>query len=167
MMPGVVLGGERLHEATFVHESFAQRPLFEEKPRRHPISSFLFSPFVHAVDVAPHWYEDTPEHYHRVLLYGDVYDIMPTINIFSPRHLEEEFTLGIIARAGHWQGGGGLQPDVNGDGQVNMFDLVIIAQNFGAQPLMNLKADVNGDRRVDVLDLIVVSNWIGESTVPR
>ena len=169
MMPGVVLGGERLHEATFVHESFAQRPLFAEKPRRHPISSFLFSPFVHAVDLAPHWYEDTPEHYHRVLLYRDVYDIMPTINIFSPRHLEDDAveTLGIIALAGHWQGGGGLQPDVNGDGQVNVFDLVIIAQNFGAQPLMNLKADVNGDRRIDVLDLIVVSNWIGEPTVPR
>lgn len=66
MMPGAVLGGERLHEATFVHESFAQRPLFGDKPKRHPISTFLFSPFTHAIDLAPHWYEDTPEHYEKV-----------------------------------------------------------------------------------------------------
>ena len=26
-MPGIALGGERLHEATFAYESFAQRPL--------------------------------------------------------------------------------------------------------------------------------------------
>lgn len=168
MMPGAVLGGERLHEATFVHESFAQRPLFGDKPRRHPISSFLFSPFVHAVDLAPHWYEDTPEHYQRVLLHGDVYDIMPTINVFKAHQLEDDDPeIGIIAMADHWQGGGGLQPDVNGDGQVNVFDLVIIVQNFGAQPLMNLKVDVNGDGRVNMLDLIVVSNWIEEPTVPR
>ena len=167
MMPGVILGGERLHEATFVHESFATRPLFGEHPTRHPISSFLFSPFTHIIDGAPGWYEVIPEYYHDVVRYGDVYDMMPGIDISRPDHLEEPFVLGIIERSRSWRGSGGLEPDVNGDGQVNVFDLVIIAQNFGAQPLMNLKADVNGDRRVDVLDLIVVSNWIGEPTVPR
>ena len=50
MMPGVVLAGERLHEATFVHESLATRPLFGDHPTRHAISSFLFSPFVHTTD---------------------------------------------------------------------------------------------------------------------
>ena len=49
-MPGIVLGGERLHEATFAYESFAQRPLILWVPARpHPISTFLFSPFVHAI----------------------------------------------------------------------------------------------------------------------
>ena len=157
MMPGVVLAGERLHEATFVHESLATRPLFGDHPTRHAISSFLFSPFVHTTDGAPGWYEDIPEYYHEVQLYGDVYDMMPGIDIFSPRHLEEEFTLGIIARAGHWQSSGGLQPDVNGDGVVNILDLTVVGQNVGV-PFALPQADVDGDGQVNVLDLILVSN---------
>ena len=50
-MPGVVFGGESLHEVTFLRESFAQRwknpPLWDSTRRStpHPISSFLFSPY--------------------------------------------------------------------------------------------------------------------------
>ena len=44
-MPGIVLGGEGLHEASFAYESFAQRGLIPwEQLRPHPISTFLFSP---------------------------------------------------------------------------------------------------------------------------
>ena len=45
-MPGVVLGGENLHEVTFFRESFAQRGF--SKPSVgpvHPINAFLFSPY--------------------------------------------------------------------------------------------------------------------------
>ena len=50
-MPGVVFGGESLHEVTFLRESFAQRwklpPEWDPSPRGqpHPISAFLFSPY--------------------------------------------------------------------------------------------------------------------------
>ncbi len=50
-MPGVVFGGESLHEVTFFRESFAQRwslpPQWDLTPRGspHPISAFLFSPY--------------------------------------------------------------------------------------------------------------------------
>ena len=52
-MPGVAFGGERLHEATFVRESFAQRPRLGTQPKPHPISAFLFSPYTHAIGFTP------------------------------------------------------------------------------------------------------------------
>ena len=46
--------------------------------------------------------------------------------------------------------------DVNGDGTVNIFDLVTIASQLGKQG-QNLAADVNGDGLVDVQDLGLVA----------
>ena len=43
--------------------------------------------------------------------------------------------------------------DVNGDGSVNVLDLVIVANAFGKDA-----PDVNGDGSVNVLDLVVVAN---------
>ena len=51
--------------------------------------------------------------------------------------------------------------DVNGDGSVNIFDLILIAQNFGQA---NPQADVNGDGNVNIFDLIAVAQQLGEST---
>ena len=45
--------------------------------------------------------------------------------------------------------------DVNGDGAVNILDLTIVAQGFGAD---SLKGDVNGDGVVNVFDLVFVAN---------
>ena len=45
-MPGVVFSGEGLHEVTFSRESFAQHN-FPVLSIPHPISTFLFSPYVH------------------------------------------------------------------------------------------------------------------------
>ena len=44
--------------------------------------------------------------------------------------------------------------DLNGDGTVNIQDLILVAQNFGKA---NLQADANGDGVVDVFDLIAVA----------
>ncbi len=44
--------------------------------------------------------------------------------------------------------------DVNGDGQVNILDLVMVAQNFGKA---DARADLNNDGNVDVLDLLLVA----------
>ena len=51
--------------------------------------------------------------------------------------------------------------DVNGDGSVNIFDLILIAQNFGKA---NPQADVDGDGTVNIFDLIAVAQHLGEST---
>ena len=49
--------------------------------------------------------------------------------------------------------------DVNGDGEVNILDLVLVANAFGES---NQKADVNGDGEVNILDLVAVANAFGE-----
>ena len=45
--------------------------------------------------------------------------------------------------------------DVNGDGAVNILDLVLVAQGFGKD---GLQGDVNGDGVVNVFDLVFVAN---------
>ena len=52
-----------------------------------------------------------------------------------------------------------LTTDVNGDGEVNILDLVVVANAFGEK---NQKADVNGDGEVNILDLVAVANAFGE-----
>lgn len=49
--------------------------------------------------------------------------------------------------------------DVNGDGEVNILDLVFVAQNLGLQDLDGTtpNADVNGDNVVNILDLVAVA----------
>ena len=58
----------------------------------------------------------------------------------------------------------GLIWDVNGDGQVNILDLILIAQDFGKPTHSNSRTDVNDDGIVNILDLIVVAQHMGEST---
>ena len=52
-----------------------------------------------------------------------------------------------------------LEGDVNGDGVVNILDLVLVATSLGEMGQTN--ADVNGDGVVDILDLVQVAGAIG------
>ena len=54
--------------------------------------------------------------------------------------------------------------DINQDGQVNVLDLIQVAQRLGSSVPADHKADVNGDGIVNVLDLITVAQHFGEST---
>ncbi len=54
--------------------------------------------------------------------------------------------------------------DINDDGTVNIQDLVLIANDFGADVPKNPKTDVNQDGSVDILDLVLVAAHFGESS---
>ena len=53
--------------------------------------------------------------------------------------------------------------DVNGDGTVDITDLVFVARNFGQIGLN--AADVNGDAIVDIADLLIVANAMDEVAI--
>jgi len=53
-------------------------------------------------------------------------------------------------------------PAVPGD--VNLFDLVQVASQFGMVGV-NLSSNINGDGTVNILDLVIVGSHFGESTV--
>ena len=55
----------------------------------------------------------------------------------------------------------GASRDVNGDGSVNISDLILVSQNLGAS---NPQADINDDGKVNIFDLIAVAQYLGEST---
>ena len=159
-MPGIVLGGERLHEATFAYESFAQRPLMRDHQLTpHLISTFLFSPFVHAVGHSWFCPDSDPMLHNEIVGYSDFVGAIPVFTIegdcwFSDEYVEVHKVLE-LARG--WQHEYGLNADVNGDGVVNILDLTVVSQNVGVT-LAHPEADLNGDGQVNILDLILVAN---------
>ena len=159
-MPGIVLGGERLHEATFAYAGFAQRPLMRDhllKP--HLISIFLFSPFVHAIGFSTIVPDDDPVRHNEILRYNEFVGAIPLLTIWGVVHLEDEYVEvhKVLELARGWQHEYGIDADVNGDGVVNILDLTVVGQNVGV-PFALPQADVDGDGQVNVLDLILVTN---------
>ena len=55
----------------------------------------------------------------------------------------------------------GASRDINGDGSVNISDLILVSQNLGSS---NPQADINNDGEVNIFDLIAVAQYLGEST---
>ncbi|UCC95469.1 MAG: hypothetical protein JSW40_01645, partial [Candidatus Omnitrophota bacterium] len=55
--------------------------------------------------------------------------------------------------------------DVDGDGKVDITDLVIVAQAFGSQPSdsnWDARADIDGSNFIDISDLVVVAQNFGD-----
>ena len=130
-MPGVVFGGESLHEVTFLRESFAQRwknpPLWDSTRRSipHPISSFLFSPYT-----VPYGYLSLPNPDRSTQLYQEYLDayeiwgVMPTLRLWSVEDLgpEQVRTQELLSIARTWQQHG-LKPDFESDWTPNTLSL--------------------------------------------
>ena len=122
-MPGVVFGGESLHEVTFFRESFAQRwknpPQWDPTRRStpHPISSFLFSPYT-----LPYGYLGLPNPDQGLQLYQEylesyeIWGVLPTLRLSSVADLgpERVRTQELLSIARTWQQHG-LKPDFESD----------------------------------------------------
>ncbi len=53
--------------------------------------------------------------------------------------------------------------DINSDGTVDIFDLIIVGKHLGESPPTHPGADVNKDGAVDISDLVLVGKHFGES----
>ena len=56
--------------------------------------------------------------------------------------------------------------DVNKDGEVNILDLILVAQDIGKTSGTNLRTDVNGDGTRNIQDLVLVASHLGELSGP-
>jgi hypothetical protein len=61
-------------------------------------------------------------------------------------------------------GGSGLTGDLNSDAKVDIFDLVLVAQNFGMTSGFDSRADANEDGQVDIFDLVIVAQNFGRTS---
>ena len=122
-MPGVVFGGESLHEVTFFRESFAQRwkltPEWDLTPRGnpHPISAFLFSPYTLAYGYLGLPNPDSsPQLYQEYLNSYESWGVLPTLRLRSVEQLSPKYigTQKLLSIARVWQQFG-LKPDFETD----------------------------------------------------
>ena len=84
--------------------------------------------------------------------YGWIYfdaELLTPSSETIPHSEQSRFTLEVVAS---W--------DINGDGEVNVTDLLIVAQKMGER---DETADLNGDERVTVEDFVIVASHLGES----
>ena len=108
-MPGVVFGGEELHEVTFFRESFAQR--WPSEATLHPISAFLFSSYT---SLYAYLGINPMEHpsYHIML---DAYEgrgILPSVQLNHADLLDRPLTQQMLGVFHQWQNLG-LRPNIN------------------------------------------------------
>ncbi len=166
-MPGIVFGGENVHEGTFFNTNVAQRWSRHNK-QPHPISSFLFSAWTIPYGFHVPNPDGEPELYQKWQEAYVVWGVLPTIRIRAPWLLRNPVMvktqgfLKSIQEGQSWEQtwnidiGMEVVGDVNGDEMVNVLDLVIVANAIG-----KTEPDVNGDGIVNVLDLVQVANQIG------
>ena len=56
--------------------------------------------------------------------------------------------------------------DINRDGEVNILDLILVAQDIGKTRGTHLRTDVNGDGKRNIRDLVLVASHLGELSGP-
>ena len=116
-MPGVVFGGEGLHEVTFFRQSFAQHGVFGRHGfvagSVHPISAFLFEPYTrfHGGLATPNTIHQA-ENYHLYLETTEGQGFLPTLWVPREDTFDDPLALQIFDIARQWQTLG-LRPDVS------------------------------------------------------
>lgn len=75
-----------------------------------------------------------------------------------------QMAAGQTQRLGQTQLYGG---DINGDGTVNLFDLVRVGAAYNSQPVTDAGADLNGDGKVNLFDLVLVGSNYGSTGPTR
>jgi hypothetical protein len=57
-----------------------------------------------------------------------------------------------------------IQGDINFDGTVDIFDIAMVALQFGRPPppITDQRADINRDGVVDIFDIVIVATHFGE-----
>ena len=56
--------------------------------------------------------------------------------------------------------------DVNRDGEVNILDLILVAQDIGKTSGTHLRTDINGDGTRNIQDIVLVASHLGELSGP-
>lgn len=154
-IPNAVITGEHVGEVTFPYQEFADFWTVQvDQP--HPITTFLFSPYVRLFGFLPfpqeesHLYE---EYFDEFVDYG----FIPTLIVGDAeafrgtgpdRERVQEILKFVRERQNYVFG------DVNDDKVVNILDLVLVAQNLG-EPRPEL--DINKDKVINILDLVLIA----------
>ena len=172
-MPGIVLGGENVHEGTFFNTNLAQRWSYTNQ-QPHPISSFLFSPWTIPYGFHVPNPDGEPERYQAFQEAYIVWGVLPTIRIRArwmlrdPLMVKTQGFLKSVREGQSWEQtwnidivGMEVLADVNVDGIINVLDLVMVARYIGTEKRNNPRVDVNGDGVVNILDLTLVAQYIG------
>ena len=110
-MPGVVFGGEELHEVTFFRENFAQR--WPSEATSHPISAFIFSSYTLLYAYLGSKLIEDPR-YHTML---DAYEgrgVLPSVRLPHASLLDRSLTQQMLSVVRQWQDLV-LQPDIGCD----------------------------------------------------
>ena len=142
-MPGIVLGGEGVHEVTFSNTNLAQWPQRSYNKQPHPISSFLFSPWTIPYGFHVPNPDSEPELYRPFQEAYIVWGVLPTIRIRAPWMLRNPVmvrTQGFLksVREGQsWEQtwnidvGMDVVGDIDSNNGVNVIDLVFVGNEFG------------------------------------
>ena len=154
-MLDLVMTGEHIHEVTFIHENFADIWTVQH-PYPHPITVFLFSPYVRLFGFLPNEPDRDKKIFQEYFDVSQEFGFLPTLLIWGLESLDEDKVethrlLALVRERQNYVYG-----DVNGDLIVNILDLVLIAQALG-EPKIDPVLDVNKDGVINILDLVIVS----------
>ena len=169
-MPGVVFGGEYVHEGTAPYIAFYSRG--DDTGFTHPITDFLFSQWTRSYGGPLAYLSERHIPQEREILNKHInlykhQDVLPTIRYHYKNHLEIQHAISIVHRttsnAEFWEELGRMvnspyREDLNFDGVVNILDLVIVANAVGDP----IGPDLNGDDVVNILDLVMIANAVGD-----